>query len=61
MVSLWSVALLFVQTLMQHFYPDDFAEKCVKGGSLSPISYISALLTLEVCVIIGVNVNYIGK
>lgn len=59
-VSLWSVAILLVETLMQHYYPDDFAERCVKGGTLSPVSYIAAALTLEVCVIAGVNINYVG-
>lgn len=52
---------MLIQTLMQHFYPDDFAEKCVSGGTLSPLSYISAILTLEAFVITGVNINYMGK
>ncbi|XP_056636208.1 transmembrane protein 192 isoform X1 [Diorhabda sublineata] len=60
-VSLWSVTLMFLQALMQHFYPDDFAEKCIKGGSLSPISYLCAIITLEFCVIAGININYIAK
>lgn len=58
--SLWTVAILFVETLMQHFYPDDFAERCVKAGTFSPVSYIAAAITLEVCVVAGVNINYIG-
>ncbi|CAH1988671.1 unnamed protein product [Acanthoscelides obtectus] len=60
-VSLWSVVLMFIQTLMQHFYPDDFAEKCLKGGALSPISYVCAFIVVESCVLAGVNVNYILK
>nr|CAI5847161.1 unnamed protein product [Callosobruchus analis] len=60
-VSLWSVLLMFIQTLMQHFYPDDFAEKCLKGGALSPISYVCAFIIVESCIIAGVNVNYIMK
>ncbi|VEN43820.1 unnamed protein product [Callosobruchus maculatus] len=60
-VSLWSVVLMFIQTLMQHFYPDDFAEKCLKGGALSPISYVCAFIIVESCIIAGVNVNYIMK
>lgn len=52
---------MFVQTLMQHFYPDDFAEKCIKGGALSPVSYLCALITLEFCLLAGVNINYISK
>ncbi|KAJ8924041.1 hypothetical protein NQ315_006818 [Exocentrus adspersus] len=60
-VSLWSLIIMFVQTLMQHFYPDNFAEKCVQGGVMSPISYISALITLEFCIIAGINISYMLK
>ncbi|XP_050305765.1 transmembrane protein 192 isoform X2 [Anthonomus grandis grandis] len=60
-VSVWTVALLFVQTLMQHFYPDNFYEKCIHGGTMSPKAYLCALITLEFCVITGVNINYINK
>ncbi|KAG5887697.1 hypothetical protein JTB14_002018 [Gonioctena quinquepunctata] len=59
--SLWSAVLMFVQALMQHFYPDDFAEKCVNGGAFAPISYLCALITLEFCVLAGINVNYMVK
>ncbi|KAJ8979639.1 hypothetical protein NQ317_001346 [Molorchus minor] len=60
-VSFWSVVLMLVQTLMQHFYPDNFAEKCLKGGVMSPISYICALITFEFGLIAGVNINYMLK
>ncbi|CAH1183019.1 unnamed protein product [Ceutorhynchus assimilis] len=60
-VSLWTVALLLVQTLMVHYYPDDFAKKCLEGGTLSPRAYICALVTLEFCTIAGINVSYIMK
>lgn len=60
-VSLWTVLLLFVQTLMQHYYPDDFAEKCINGGSLSPKAYLCALITIEFCLLFGINVSYIMK
>lgn len=52
---------MFVQTIMQHFYPDNFAEKCVQGGVMSPIAYICALITLEFFIIAGININYICK
>ncbi|CAG9858118.1 unnamed protein product [Phyllotreta striolata] len=58
-VSLFTVALMFVQTLMQHFYPDDFGQKCLDGGTLSPISYVCSIISLEFCAIVGINVNYI--
>lgn len=60
-VSLWTVALLFVQTLMQHYYPDNFAEKCLKGGTLSPRAYLCGLITVEFCILAGVNISYMSK
>ncbi|XP_066262296.1 transmembrane protein 192 [Euwallacea similis] len=60
-VSLWTGALLFVQTLMQHFYPDNFVEKCLNGGTFSPKTYICFLINLEFCVLAGVNITYIVK
>ncbi|XP_066142519.1 transmembrane protein 192 [Euwallacea fornicatus] len=60
-VSLWTVALLFIQTVMQHFYLDNFVEKCLNGGILSPKAYICLLITVEFCVLAGVNVTYIVK
>ncbi|XP_017776297.1 PREDICTED: transmembrane protein 192 isoform X2 [Nicrophorus vespilloides] len=58
-VSLWNAVILLLQALMQHFYPDNFAEKCLEGGLLSPINYFCALMTFEFCLIFGVNINYI--
>lgn len=52
---------MLVQTVMQHFYPDDFAEKCIKGGAMSPIAYVCALITVEGCCLLGVHVSYISK
>ncbi|XP_018577051.1 transmembrane protein 192 isoform X2 [Anoplophora glabripennis] len=60
-VSLWSVIIMFVQTLMQHFYPDNFAEKCLQGGVMSPVAYICALITLEFFIIAGINISYMLK
>lgn len=60
-VSLWSVALLFIQTLMQHYYPDNFEQTCLKGGSFSPKGYICALITVEFCLLFGINISYMSK
>lgn len=60
-VSLWTVVLLLVQTLMQHYYPDNFLERCIKGGSFSPKFNLCAIITLECLVIAGVNSSYIVK
>jgi len=58
-VSLWNAALLLLQALMQYYYPDNFADKCINGGLLSPINYFAAFMTVEFCLICGVNINYI--
>lgn len=60
-VSLWNAGILLLQALMQHYYEDGFAEKCIKAGVLSPVSYFLALMTVEICVIFGVNIDYIGR
>lgn len=60
-VSLWNAGILLLQALMQHYYEDGFAEKCIKAGVLSPVSYFLALMTVEICVIFGVNIDYIVK
>jgi len=60
-VSLWNTIILLIQALMQHFYPDDFAERCIKGGILSPVTYICTLITLEFCILAAVISNYIAR
>lgn len=60
-VSLWNTTILLVEGIMQHFYPDDFAERCVKAGVLSPITYLCTLITMESIVIAVFGINYIGK
>ncbi|KAB0804517.1 hypothetical protein PPYR_01487 [Photinus pyralis] len=60
-VSMWTTAILLIQTVMQHYYPDDFLERCVKGGLLSPISYICAVLSMEFLVIVVVSASYIRR
>ncbi|CAH0550536.1 unnamed protein product [Brassicogethes aeneus] len=59
-VSLWSVALMLVQTIMQHFYPDNFAEKCLQGG-MSPITYICALINMEGLCLLFIHTRYIKE
>lgn len=59
-VSLLNAIILIIQALIQQFYPDNFAEKCVKGGTMSPIAYLCAFITVEFCLIAGININYIG-
>lgn len=60
-VSLWNTFLLAVQALIQHYYGDAFAEKCVVVGFLSPIVYITMFCSLETFVLALVNGSYIGK
>ncbi|KAL3286259.1 hypothetical protein HHI36_000769 [Cryptolaemus montrouzieri] len=60
-VSLWNAVIMLIQTIMQHFYPDNFEEECLKGGALSPISYLCAFITVEFFIIAGINVDYIVK
>lgn len=60
-VSLWNTFLLAVQALIQHYYGDSFAEKCVVVGFLSPIVYITMFCSLETFVLALVNGSYIGK
>lgn len=58
-VSLSNATILFIQALMQHFYPDNFAEKCISNHIFTPINYVCAFITLEFCLIAGININYI--
>lgn len=60
-VSLWNAVLLFIQALMQHFYPDNFAEKCVSNELFTPINYVCAFITLEFCLLSGINIDYIRR
>ncbi|KAF7283993.1 hypothetical protein GWI33_022810 [Rhynchophorus ferrugineus] len=60
-VTLSTVILLLTQTLMQYYYPDNFANKCINGGAFSPIFNICAIVLVESCIIAGVNISYIVK
>lgn len=60
-VSLWNTFLLAIQTLIQHYYGDSFAEKCIVGGYLSPIVYITMFSSLETSVFCFVHGSYIAK
>ncbi|KAK4885240.1 hypothetical protein RN001_001511 [Aquatica leii] len=58
-VSMWTAVILFLQGLMQHFYADNFVERCAKRGWLSPMTYMCLILSVEFCVILTVSTNYI--
>lgn len=60
-ISLWNTAIIVIQGIMDQFYPDNFSEKCVNSGAMSPLSFLCALITLEFCLIAGINITYIGK
>lgn len=60
-VSLWNTFLLAIQALIQHYYGDHFAEKCVVVGLLSPIVYITLFSSLETVVLVFVHGFYIAK
>lgn len=60
-VSLWNTFLLAVQALIQHYYGDNFAEKCLVVGFLSPIVYITLFCSLETVVLSFVHGFYIAK
>lgn len=59
-VSLWNASLLFLQTIMQHLYPENFADYCLKSGWLTPLNSLLAVITVEVCILLGISTNYIG-
>lgn len=59
-VSLWNAVIMLIQTIMHHFYPDNFEQECLQGGLLSPLSYLCAFITVEFLVIAGVNIDYIS-
>ncbi|KRT82953.1 hypothetical protein AMK59_3556, partial [Oryctes borbonicus] len=58
-VSLWLAFVALIQAFMQYFYAENFTDKCLQGGLLSPIGYLCALFTTEFCIVFGVNINYI--
>ncbi|XP_055636309.1 transmembrane protein 192-like isoform X2 [Toxorhynchites rutilus septentrionalis] len=60
-VSLWNTFLLAVQALIQHYYGDNFAEKCAVAGLFVPIVYITMFCSLETLVLCFVHGSYIAK
>ncbi|XP_058812976.1 transmembrane protein 192 [Topomyia yanbarensis] len=60
-VSLWNTFLLATQALIQHYYGDSFAEKCLVVGFLSPIVYITLFSSLETVVLYVVSGSYLAK
>lgn len=60
-VSLINTALMFVQAFIQHFYQDNFTDRCLKAGIKTPIGYVCLLTTFELLLIAFINISYIGK
>ncbi|XP_055585756.1 transmembrane protein 192 isoform X3 [Uranotaenia lowii] len=60
-VSLWNTFLLAIQALIQHYYGDHFAEKCIIVGWLSPIVYVTLFCSMETLTLSLVNGTYIAK
>lgn len=60
-VSLINTVLMFIQAFIQHFYQDNFTDRCLKGGIKSPIGYVCLLTSFEFLCIAFVNISYIGK
>lgn len=58
-VSLWNTALLALQSLIHHYYGDDFGMKCIQSY-LSPIVYVTLFSTVETVILFAVNGSYIG-
>lgn len=60
-VSLINALLIVIQGVIQQIYKDEFEDKCLKGGPLSPIGYLSTIISFQF-VIVGVsNMQYICK
>lgn len=62
-VSLWTCILLLLQTIMQHYYSNNFAEHCVWKDNLTitPLNSIFAVIFLEACVLLVINFIYIVR
>ncbi|KAI4468621.1 transmembrane protein [Holotrichia oblita] len=58
-VSLWVTFICLIQSIMHHFYAENFTQKCLQGNLLSPIGYMCALITTEFCIVFVVNLCYI--
>ncbi|XP_022912907.1 transmembrane protein 192 isoform X2 [Onthophagus taurus] len=59
MVSLMVACVALLQTLMQHYYGDNFTKNCLNGTFFSPIGYICLTLTVQFCVIALIDIRYI--
>ncbi|XP_077296842.1 transmembrane protein 192 isoform X2 [Arctopsyche grandis] len=60
-VSLWNAFLLIIQTLVQHFYPDNFIEQCAKGGFVAPVSYVTGFIWVETVILSAIHGMYMSK
>lgn len=59
LVSAWSAIFLGVQTLMAETYGADFWVKCLLGGFLSPVIYITGFSVAETFILGIVHTSYI--
>ena len=50
-----------VQTLLHHYYGEDFGEKCIVAGIFSPIIYVTAFSSLETLIFFICHGTYIAK
>lgn len=60
-VSAWSVVLMGLQNLMNHYYGDHFAEHCTTDQLYSPLNYVTLFSIVENLVLGCVHFSYIGK
>lgn len=60
-VSLWTSSLFMVQTLVQHFYLDHLEENCLRKDYLTPLSYYTAIISLEFLLLLFTIGTYIRK
>jgi hypothetical protein len=50
-----------VQTLLQHYYGQNFGEKCIVAGIFSPIIYVTAFSCIETVLFSICHGTYIAK
>lgn len=58
-VTVWNVAIAALQTLMQQYYGDQFAEHCVERW-LSPVVFVTLFAATETLVLACVHGTYIA-
>lgn len=59
-VSLWNTVILGIQTIMQHYYKEDFFDHCTKSF-FSPTTYVVLFCAFETVLLIAVHAWYIAR